>query len=316
MISIVIPAYNAEKYIERTVASIAAQTLKEYEIIVVNDGSTDGTGAILDRLAATTPGMRVIHIANGGAYAARLRGISEARGEWVTFCDADDTMRPDALERLLSFTREDIDIAVGTLNLDNRSIYRHKVTGDVTPDEYMAAILRGDTTIGNYAKLYRRNLFEGVPSAPRQIVQNEDLLLLLHVAMKARMIRIEPECVVYDYIFRAEGISKSVRSPLETWLLLFGMIEKMIGGREGCREAFVNYRLHTLHDALILSGTFVKPGDKRITPLLTEAAETALDEKSRHCLRLLDSSWRQRGAHINHVTRQYLIKLYHKLSVR
>lgn len=99
-VSVVVPVYNAEGYLPRTLDSLLRQTLAGMEIILVDDGSTDRSGVICDDYADRDSRIRVIHIPNGGVSAARNRGIDEAVGEFVLFCDADDTVEPTWAERL------------------------------------------------------------------------------------------------------------------------------------------------------------------------------------------------------------------------
>lgn len=99
-VSVVMPIYNAERYLPRTLDSLLRQTLSDLEIIAVDDGSTDRSGAICDDYAARDSRIHVIHIPNGGVSAARNRGIDEAAGEFVLFCDSDDTVEPTWAEML------------------------------------------------------------------------------------------------------------------------------------------------------------------------------------------------------------------------
>lgn len=112
-VSVVLPVYNVAKYLRRALESISAQTLKEIEIIAVDDGSTDGSGAILDDYAKTEPRLTVVHIPNGGAGAARNVGLERARGEYLFFCDPDDWCEPRMLRRLYDRAHKtDADIIV------------------------------------------------------------------------------------------------------------------------------------------------------------------------------------------------------------
>lgn len=101
-ISVVIPVYNAEKYLRQCVASVLAQTYRDFEIILVNDGSRDNSGALCDELAAQNTEIRVIHKENGGAADTRNRGVEVASGEYIAFIDSDDYIAP----RYLSFLVE------------------------------------------------------------------------------------------------------------------------------------------------------------------------------------------------------------------
>lgn len=101
MVSVIVPAYNAEKYLHECVESIFSQSVADWELLLINDGSTDGTGAICDGYASADARVRVIHQPNAGVSAARNRGLDEALGEWIAFLDADDVMYPDFMKRLL-----------------------------------------------------------------------------------------------------------------------------------------------------------------------------------------------------------------------
>ena len=101
LISIIIPAYNVKNLIGHTVNSVLHQTYTNLEIIVVDDGSTDGSGEILDRIASIDSGVKVIHKPNGGVTSARMKGIEAATGDWIGFVDGDDEVEPDMYKRLL-----------------------------------------------------------------------------------------------------------------------------------------------------------------------------------------------------------------------
>lgn len=107
LISIVIPVYNAEKFIEETVSSVLEQTYTEWELLLVNDGSTDDSGAIIDKLAEDDLRIRVIHLENGGAAKARNTGTKHARGRYLAFLDADDLWEKEKLEKQLEFLKKE-----------------------------------------------------------------------------------------------------------------------------------------------------------------------------------------------------------------
>ena len=115
LISVIIPAYNGEKTIARACQSVLTQTYPNVELVVVNDGSTDGTAALLEALAAEHDNIRVVHQENGGVCAARNAGLNRAAGERICFLDADDELTEKALQTL-SETMEDThsDIVAGS----------------------------------------------------------------------------------------------------------------------------------------------------------------------------------------------------------
>ena len=107
-LSIIIPVYNAETYIEETIRSLLDQDLpqEEYEILCIDDGSKDGSPALLDRLAAEYPNIVVIHKENGGVTTARNAGLAAARGNYSWFVDADDLVKKNCLSRLKALSGE------------------------------------------------------------------------------------------------------------------------------------------------------------------------------------------------------------------
>lgn len=106
MVTVIVPVYNTEAYLAECLDSLVSQALAELEILCVDDGSIDGSAAIMAEYAAADPRVRVISQANAGQGAARNRALDMARGEFVTFCDSDDTVPPDAYATMLSTLRE------------------------------------------------------------------------------------------------------------------------------------------------------------------------------------------------------------------
>jgi glycosyltransferase involved in cell wall biosynthesis len=105
-LSIIIPAYNAEKFLQRCLDSLAARKADDFEVLVVNDGSTDGTGQKADAYAAKDPRFRAVHQENGGVSVARKNGVSLASGPYIWFIDSDDYLLPDALGKVLALIKD------------------------------------------------------------------------------------------------------------------------------------------------------------------------------------------------------------------
>lgn len=99
-ISVVVPVFNVEKYIHRCVDSILNQTFSDFELILIDDGSTDKSGEICEEYALSDPRIRVIHQKNAGQAAARNNGVKEAKGEWISFIDSDDSVNSQLLKAL------------------------------------------------------------------------------------------------------------------------------------------------------------------------------------------------------------------------
>ena len=118
-ISFIIPVYNCKRFLPECVSSIRSAELPDYEILLIDDGSTDGSGFLCDDLAASFPEVRVIHQSNAGVSAARNRGVLESAGELILFIDADDSIEPELLSAILSDPRyAESDLTVFGLTFD------------------------------------------------------------------------------------------------------------------------------------------------------------------------------------------------------
>ncbi len=106
MVSVIIPVYNAEKYLSQTIDSVLSQTYTDWELILVDDGSTDSSGNICDEACAKDSRIKVYHISNGGLSCARNLGLDNAAGDFIFFLDADDLLPSRAIETLLLFSKE------------------------------------------------------------------------------------------------------------------------------------------------------------------------------------------------------------------
>ena len=212
LISIVMPCYQCEKWVGRMVTSVQAQTVVNWELIAVDDGSRDGTLSVLQALAEDEPRMRVLHQENGGVCAARNRALCEARGQWITFVDADDALPPRALETLLSLADEETDAVCGACEII-RDGTRAPLTcahGDRTA--LMESLVRGDSALNNMCgKLHRASVIRehGILLTPGVAI-GEDVLFNLEVLSVSRAWRVTDENV-YDYYVQADSAMERAR---------------------------------------------------------------------------------------------------------
>lgn len=112
-VSIVVPIYNVADYLRRGVDSVLSQSFQDFELILVDDGSTDASGKICDEKAAVDNRIRVVHKENGGVSSARNLGLEHASGEWVYFMDPDDELLPDGLSTLVNGISDEVDAVMG-----------------------------------------------------------------------------------------------------------------------------------------------------------------------------------------------------------
>lgn len=187
LISVIVPVYNIMDYLPRCVRSITAQTWQNIEIILVDDGSTDGTGQLCDNLAGEDDRIRVFHKPNGGSSSARNLGISQAGGEYFGFVDSDDYIEPDMYERLIkaALEKDAAMVQVGRDEVDEQGKALPDIcippgkTEEISNTDFMRELLmhRGDCSF--CTKLVRRDCLseERFPLG----VLNEDFHLLIRL---------------------------------------------------------------------------------------------------------------------------------------
>ena len=182
LVSIIIPVYNRENFVERCVKSVLAQTLRQIEIVVVDDGSTDNTGNICDQMAQWDYRLKVIHKQNGGPSSARNQGIRSATGKYIIFLDSDDYMMPNYCESLVEMQQRYGDEALCISNLvfiDERDEAK-RVSSDFH-DRGDTIILEQSALLDVYAmgllniscnKIYERSIL-----MKYDILQSEDVMV-------------------------------------------------------------------------------------------------------------------------------------------
>ncbi len=164
-ISVIVPVYNAVNFLEQSISSILSQTLEAFELILVNDGSIDGSGDLCDKFAGKDNRIIVIHKANGGASSARNAGLEVARGDYITFVDCDDYVEKDYLERLYcAVSGTDADLAVSGCFWEQNGEFENmsNPNANYTRKEYIDAVCSEKiayiTAYGSCCKLYKRTL--------------------------------------------------------------------------------------------------------------------------------------------------------------
>lgn len=212
-ISILIPAYNAEKCIGQCLVSIAAQTFADYEIIVSNDGSSDGTVDSVKNFMADYPkvDLTLISNPNGGVSLARKRALEKATGEWVTFVDADDGLPSDALANLYSLSGHDTDLVVGFLTPP-----KSRLEALDSPKLWQSAVLQGAIPPSIGGKLYRRSVLNpSMLDVPRNITNGEDALM--NIAYCFAMTK-PPKFIyacIYNYIRQPFSLSHTTKRNID-----------------------------------------------------------------------------------------------------
>lgn len=163
LISFIIPAYNAEQYIEKCVLSITSQTHKAVEVIIVNDGSTDHTTEIIDSFSRSDQRIKVIHKENAGVSAARNSGLEIAKGDYVVFVDADDYLADDFATYMLKLTTDtnaDFCLSRKCFTQKGETQTAEEKIVQLTPEETTALLLSPEVVVGCWNKIYRREFLQ------------------------------------------------------------------------------------------------------------------------------------------------------------
>ena len=188
LVSVVIPTWNRAHYLETALASALAQTLREREILVVDDGSTDDTPRVLDSHAGA---IRVVRQEHLGVAAARNRGIAEARGEWVAFLDSDDAWEPEALERMIAAARAHPEAGLVTLraqamSADGTLLGRTYGKHSSGPWFTTESLLTGDGG-GVLTPMVERSLYLELGGFDESLRSAEDVDMWLRLSLRTRM---------------------------------------------------------------------------------------------------------------------------------
>ena len=215
-ISVIVPVYNVEAYLERCVESILQQTYAHFELILINDGSTDSSGQICDHLASQYENIKVYHIENAGVSNARNMGIQLATGSWVTFIDSDDFVTQDYLATLASAAEGlNVGFVIAPLHHIKNGIvtdlpsYSGKTELWSTEETMKELLMTTRTSFFPVAKLFKRDLL-----ADEKFNTNyhlaEDALFLTELLLKTRCSCVFIDKPVYYYDHREGSATTSV----------------------------------------------------------------------------------------------------------
>ena len=226
LISIIVPVYNTENYIDKCIQSILSQTYKKFELLLIDDGSTDNSGAICDNYAKKDDRVKVVHKVNGGQATARNLALQMILGEYVGFVDADDWIEPDMFESLVN--------AIDTFNVDIVSCGRYRVnpiSGKrtevfcnekpevISSKEAIKKFLLWDGIDGaSWDKLFRKEVLRGLSYPIGYIC--EDLPFIYQSLKRAKSI-----CMfgrpLYNYLQTADSTSRSKYSERSKGLYIY-----------------------------------------------------------------------------------------------
>ena len=294
LISVVIPVYNVEKYLRQCLDSVLAQAFSDYEVICVNDGSTDGSGRILKEYASGNPVVKVIEQKNGGLSAARNAGLKKAEGKYVLFLDSDDWLEKDALQTLADAADgQDMICFNGRRFIEDQD--RYEAADDIVPVDEMTGwdyynkfslLHRNFAFVCVVLRLYRREFLLENNLWFAEGIYHEDNRFTPLVCYHAGRVRVIDN-VLYDYRIRSCSITttrniKRDKDLLDTANFLAGFF----ADKKDCDRTVV-FRALTHHYQAPFTRSS-REDDKELLPLVDWKLYKAVSRtKARHCLQYL-----------------------------
>lgn len=197
MISIIVPVYNAQKYIKRCVESIVNQTYKDWELFLIDDGSKDESGTICDQLAKSDSRIQVFHTENQGASAARNRGLDEATGEYVTFVDADDWIETNHLQVLIDQVLPDVDLCINSFITDLYYGTRPYCYKQIQTHDNLESLEMFFSVLNQHSQFLWNKLFK------RKIIEENSIIFNTNISLG------EDNIFILEYLNYIHGLSAS-----------------------------------------------------------------------------------------------------------
>lgn len=204
MISVIVPVYNTEKYLDRCIQSILTQTYTDFELLLINDGSTDSSGAICDRYAEQDSRVRVFHKENGGVSSARNMGLDNAKGEWIAFVDSDDWVLDSYLYNLVSHSHNvDLVISYAEYLYSNGERKKEEYASRMVSNEIDVLFTENDLSwhTSPWAKLFNKKFCDQLRFIEGMHI-GEDLVFLYTYMLKSNKIYVSSDT---DYIYSVES---------------------------------------------------------------------------------------------------------------
>lgn len=222
IISILVPVYNVEQYLPRCIESVLSQDFQDWEMILVDDGSSDKSPQICDEFAEKDSRIKVIHKQNGGQVEARQAGLDAAKGEYLMFLDSDDWLMPHAITTLYNYAElGDYDIVRGcnrrvyddgSFTIERGRFYKGEVTGS---EQYLEKVITADFEAYLWGALYRMELFSKEVFDPILcILIGEDWLTNIAIGKNVNKI-LCVEDVVYNYYINSNSMMQQQVCSLE-----------------------------------------------------------------------------------------------------
>lgn len=244
--SVVIPVYNVEQYLDQCLESIKEQDFVDFEVICVNDGSTDHSRGILEDWCAKYPPMKVIDRENGGLSAARNTGLEVAQGEYVVFVDSDDWVEPTMLSRLADETQGEDVVCYASRRTDNGNTDLLEEERGNGWDYYNRHALEARIVpfVCVWQRCYRRAFLLEHDLSFREGILHEDNEFTPRVCLKAKSVKVVPD-VLYNYRVRPGSIMTTRGLRSKESLVLIGNELSELFAKEKSVDRTIVYRALT-----------------------------------------------------------------------
>lgn len=266
LVSVIVPVYNVELYLKFCVESIIMQTYENLEIILVDDGSQDGSDKICDDYANNDPRIKVVHKTNGGVSDARNWGVKAATGKYIAFVDSDDYIHEDMYSILYqTLVRYDADIVQcgHYIISDNTITDMIHSDGNITVHNQKEAIreIMFDETINSFAwdKLYKRELFEDFKY--KNLNYHEDIASTFKLFLKSTKV-VCNNIPLYYYVRNQESISHTL-SPEKYYSSYKAFKERESTIKEFCPEALEKNTIYKCTMGISALNTMIRKGDAK-----------------------------------------------------
>lgn len=237
LVSIIIPVYNTENTLARCVDSALAQTYPNCEIVIVDDGSPDGAGAIADSYASSNSNVRVVHKVNAGLAEARRSGVIEAKGEFIIHLDSDDQLLPDAVAFLFEKCKaQGLDMAYGShIRVDennHESVVPFASEDIMTGEQFLKYNIELNAKCASWGSLSLRSLWLNDIYPPDNMkLPSEDVLINVKISQYISRVGLfnHPVC---RYYYNSQSLtSTGVLSQVDKWQVYFEVLEQNLDSR-------------------------------------------------------------------------------------
>lgn len=285
IISIIVPIYNAEKFLASCIDSILSQTFKNFELLLVDDGSQDSSLSICQSYQQNDNRIAVFHKSNEGVTAARKYGVEKAKGEYICFVDADDIIPENSLA-LLYKVHDNTDMVVGNyIEVMPHSSKKNRLyqiqTGQLNGIDYIGLQLENKLYHAPWGKLIRKKCFnDDIFSTPQDIFRGEDLIMNIKLGLNIENVKIT-DTIVYHYMIRPSSCMQS-RKPTLEYEKMFDQFLMLILKKNGLeaklKKAILSQRIDAL-TGLLTEKIYLDKNDIFVKMIYSQLRLSSFDMK-------------------------------------